>query len=159
VLGYEILGMGLAKHIVFTDYYPVAIENCLENASNNHLTSHVTGYISGTIEGIPNTEKWDLVVSNPPHVADKEYFISTMPEESDYLENTCRLIVDQNFAIHREFFKNIKEKLTPDADVFLIEASNHDFFVEWADAGGLKLVKTYPVSFLPHGSIFHFKLK
>ena len=159
VLGYEVLGMGLTKHIVFTDYYPVAIANCLETASNNHLTNHVTGHVSSTIEGVPNTEKWDLVVSNPPHVADKDYFISTMLEDSDYLDNTCRLTVDQNFAIHKEFFRNIKEKLTLDADIFLIEASKHDFFVEWADAGGLRLVDTFPVSFLPHGCIFHFKLK
>ena len=159
VLGYEVLGMGLTKHIVFTDYYPVAIANCLETASNNHLTNHVTGHVSSTIEGVPNTEKWDLVVSNPPHVADKDYFINTMLEDSDYLDNTCRLTVDQNFAIHKEFFRNIKEKLTLDADIFLIEASKHDFFVEWADAGGLRLVDTFPVSFLPHGCIFHFKLK
>jgi hypothetical protein len=159
VLGYEVLGLGLAKHMVFTDYYPAVITNCLETANNNHLSKYVTGHISSTIGGIPNTEKWDLVVSNPPHVADRDYFISTMPEESQYLDNTCRLTVDQNFAIHREFFRNIKEKLTSDADIFLIEASNHNFFVEWADEGGLRLVDKFPVSFLPHGYIFHFKLK
>lgn len=159
VLGYEVLGLGLAKHMVFTDYYPAAITNCLETATNNHLSQFVTGHISSTIEGVPNTEKWDLVVSNPPHVADKNYFLSTMQGDSNYLDNTCRLTVDQNFAIHKEFFRNIKEKLTLDADIFLIEASKHDFFVEWADAGGLRLVDTFPVSFLPHGCIFHFKLK
>jgi hypothetical protein len=161
VLGYEVLGSGLANHMVFTDYYPVAIQNCLDTASKNNISDKVTGHISATIKGIPN-EKWDLVVSNPPHAYDKALFLETLPGGAishERLENTCRLIVDQNFAIHKEFFRNIKEKLTPDADVYLIESGNHDFFVEWADKGGLKCVGKYPVSFLPHGYIFHFRLK
>jgi hypothetical protein len=161
VLGFEILGSGLAKNIVFTDYYSVAIQNCLDNAKNNNLSDNVTGHISGTIKGIPN-EKWDLVVSNPPHVYDREFFIETLPggkESHASLDNTCRLVVDQNFSIHKEFFKNIKEKLTPDADVYLIETSNLPFLVEWAEMGGLKHVGSYPVTFLPHGLIYHFKLQ
>jgi len=107
-------------------------------------------------------DKWDLLISNPPHVYDREFFLETLPggkESHNNLDNTCRLIVDQNFAIHKEFFKNIKEKLTQDADVYLIEASKLDFLVEWAEAGGLYLHNTYPLSALPHGLIYHFKLK
>jgi len=162
VLGFEVLGLGLAKHIVFTDYYHVAIDTCLENARKNHLINHVSGHVSGTINGIPNIEKWDLVVSNPPHVHDKAYFLENIPggkEQHANLDNTCRLIVDQNFGIHKEFFKNIKEKLTTDADVYLIEAVVLDCFIEWAEQGGLYLHSRHPVSFLPHGEILHFKVK
>ena len=161
VLGFDVLGLGLAKHMVFTDYYSEAIKNCLATASKNNISDKITGYISGTIKGIPN-EKWDLVISNPPHVFDKEFFIETLPggKENNYnIDNSCRLIVDQNFAIHKEFFKNIKEKLTKDADVYLIEALKDGFINEWAEQGGLYLHATYPISVLPHGQIFHFKLK
>ena len=161
VLGFDILGLGLAKHMVFTDYFAAAIENCLATASKNNISDKVTGYISGTIKGIPN-EKWDLVISNPPHVFDKEYFIETLPggRENNYnIDNSCRLIVDQNFAIHKEFFKNIKEKLTKDADVYLIEALKDGFINEWAEQAGLYVHATYPITALPHGQIFHFKLK
>jgi methylase of polypeptide subunit release factors len=161
VLGFDVLGLGLAKHMVFTDYFAAAIENCLSTASKNNLSDKVTGHISGTIRGIPN-EKWDLVISNPPHVFDKEYFIETLPggkENNHNIDNSCRLIVDQNFAIHKEFFKNIKEKLTKDADVYLIEALKDGFINEWAEQGGLYVHATYPITALPHGQIFHFKLK
>jgi 16S rRNA G1207 methylase RsmC len=161
VLGFDVLGLGLAKHMVFTDYYSEAIKNCLDTASKNNISDKVTGYISGTIKGIPN-EKWDLVISNPPHVFDKEFFIETLPggKENNYnIDNSCRLIVDQNFAIHKEFFKNIKEKLTKDADVYLIEALKDGFINEWANQAGLYVHATYPISALPHGQIFHFKLK
>jgi Methyltransferase small domain len=161
VLGFEILGLGLAQSMAFTDYYNVAIQTCLDNAKRNNLSKKVTGHISGTIKGVP-MDKWDLVISNPPHVYDKEFFLETLPggkESHNNLDNTCRLTIDQNFAIHKEFFKNIKEKLTQDADVYLIEASKLDFLVEWAEAGGLYLHNTYPLSALPHGLIYHFKLK
>jgi 16S rRNA G1207 methylase RsmC len=161
VLGFDVLGLGLAKHMVFTDYYSEAIKNCLDTASKNNISDKVTGYISGTIKGIPN-EKWDLVISNPPHVFDKEFFIETLPggkENNANIDNSCRLIVDQNFAIHKEFFKNIKEKLTKDADVYLIEALKDGFINEWAEQAGLYVHATYPISALPHGQIFHFKLK
>jgi len=161
VLGFDVLGLGLAKHMVFTDYYSEAIKNCLDTASKNNISDKVTGYISATIRGIPN-EKWDLVISNPPHVFDKEFFIETLPggkENNHNIENSCRLIVDQNFAIHKEFFKNIKEKLTKDADVYLIEALKDGFINEWAEQAGLYVHATYPISALPHGQIFHFKLK
>jgi len=162
VLGFEVLGLGLTKHIVFTDYYHVAIDTCLENARKNHLINHVSGHVSGTINDIPSIEKWDLVVSNPPHVFDKEFFLEHLPggrEQHTYLDNTCRLTVDQNFGVHKEFFKNIKEKLTSDADVYLIEAVVPACFVEWAEEGGLYLHGKHPVSFLPNGAILHFKLK
>ena len=161
VLGFEVLGLGLAQSMAFTDYYNVAIQTCLDNAKRNNLSKKVTGHISGTIKGVP-MDKWDLLISNPPHVYDREFFLETLPggkESHNNLDNTCRLIVDQNFAIHKEFFKNIKEKLTQDADVYLIEASKLDFLVEWAEAGGLYLHNTYPLSALPHGLIYHFKLK
>ena len=161
VLGFEVLGLGIAEHMVFTDYYNLAIQTCLENASKNNISDKVTGHVSGTIKGIPN-EKWDLVISNPPHVFDREFFLETLPggkEAHRNLDNSCRLIVDQNFAIHKEFFKNIKEKLTKDADVYLIEALKDGFINEWAEKGGLYLHATYPITALPHGQIFHFKLK
>ena len=162
VLGFEILGMGIARHMVFSDYYHVALDNCLSNAEKNDLSRHVTVHLSSTISGIPDVEKWDLVISNPPHTFDRTQFLKNMMSEHTghtYLDNTCRLLVDQDWTIHKEFFKNIRSKLTNDADVYLIESGRHDFFVTWAEENGLKHMGTYPITFLQHGGIFHFKLK
>ena len=76
-----------------------------------------------------------------------------------YLDNSCRLLVDQDWTIHKEFFRNIRNKLTDDADVYLIEAVNNEDFVVWAEQGGLKCVGKYTLNFLPYGRIFHFKIK
>jgi len=162
VLGFEVLGMGLARHMVFSDYYHVALDNCISNAEKNNLSRHVTVHLSPTISGIPDVEKWDLVISNPPHTQDRTQFLKNMMNENaghNYLDNTCRLLVDQDWTIHKEFFKNICSKLTNDADVYLIESGRHDFFITWAEQNGLRHMGTYPISFLQHGGIFHFKLK
>jgi len=162
-LGFEVLGMGIAKHMVFSDYYHVATDTCVEIAKNNQLSNYISAHVSPSISGIPASEKWDLVISNPPHVPDKHEFLNQMnalPTEHHYLDNTCRLTVDEDWSIHKEFFKNIRSKLTLDADVYLIEAVHNEDFIKWAEEGGLVYQeKFYPVTFLPHGRIYHFKVK
>jgi UDPglucose 6-dehydrogenase len=168
VLGYEILGMGICNHIVFSDYYDKAIQNCQETALKNYITAHVTTYVSPTIAGIPENEVWDLVVSNPPHVESYEEFIYNtinQPQHTtapDMFNNSARLCVDEGFAIHKEFFKNIKKHLTPDADIYLIENNDYEIFKEYAKHNGLKHIESIPLNdpdnLMLHGTVMHFKV-
>jgi hypothetical protein len=63
-VGFEILGQGLCEHVVFSDYYDLAIENCYTTAEKNNIRNKVTGYTTPRIGDIPDTEIWDLVVGN-----------------------------------------------------------------------------------------------
>lgn len=163
VLGYEVLGMNLTKNLVFSDYYDVAIKNCLDTANNNGLGDRVTGYVTPCIGNIPLTEKWDLVVSNPPHSEDGEgfkYHMNNDPERKhSYIENSARLVVDEQWGIHTEFYANIRDHLTDDADLYIIESVTDIRNEQMAEAAGLYLVGTHPVTFLPNGTIYHFKVK
>lgn len=163
VLGYEMLGLGICNRITFSDYYKPAIDNCLANAELNHLSNYVDGYVTPTIAGLPKNLKFDLVVSNPPHCEDYSEFISSLRthhnDKPDTIVNSARLCVDQGYSIHREFFMNIREYLTDDADVFLIEAYNNNIFPHMAKLYGLKLVKIHKMvdTLMPNGVIMHFK--
>jgi methylase of polypeptide subunit release factors len=163
VLGFEVLGLGLTKHIVFTDYYHVAIDTCLENARKNHLINHVSGHVSGTINDIPNIEKWDLVVSNPPHCVDLAEFEASMKTlgntNQQNIDNAARICVDQDYKIHDEFFKNIGKHLTHDADIYLIECQYMESTVHMASLYGLNFMGKYEMKdkTMPMGVILHFK--
>ena len=163
VLGFEVLGMNLAKSLVFSDYYDVAIKNCLETANMNGLGDRVTGYVTPCIGNIPDIEKWDLVVSNPPHTEDGEGFKDFMNNDParkhEYIENAARLIVDEQWGIHKEFYANIRKHLADDADLYIIESVQEKLFEELADDAGLYLIGKYAVKYLPHGAIYHFKVK
>ena len=163
VLGYEILGLNLTKNLVFSDYYDVAIKNCLENANTNNLSDRVTGYVTPCIGNIPLTEKWDLVVSNPPHSENGEAFFNHMKNDPErqhsYIENSARLVVDDKWGIHTEFYASIRDHLTDDADLYIIESVTDTRNEIMAEAAGLYLVGTHSVTFLPRGTIYHFKVK
>lgn len=163
VLGYEVLGMNLAKNIVFSDYYDVAVKSCISTANENGLGDRVTGYVTPCIGNIPEHEKWDLVVSNPPHSSLGEVFFDTMnndPERHhDYIENSARLVVDEQWGIHKEFYANIRSHLTDDADLYIIEAVQDKLFDQLIDDAGLYIVKKHPISFLTYGAIYHLKVK
>lgn len=163
VLGYELLGMGICNHIVFSDMYKDAIDNCIETAKSNNLVKYVTTYHSNKVGNIPTSEKWDLVISNPPHCDNLEQFKEAV--KTDYesdpknLDNSIRLCVDENYEIHKEFFTNIKNHLTLDADVYLIEAYYSENMIHMAKFHGLRLVGKHQMKdkTMPQGVILHFK--
>jgi methylase of polypeptide subunit release factors len=116
------------------------------------------------ISEIPANEKWDLVVSNPPHSPSLDDTVSHIISEGQPIEaalNAARLIVDSEWSIHKEFMKNIRPYLLPGADVYLIENNKHDFLIDWAGEAGLTYVDTYryPHPHLNHGPhvIMHFR--
>lgn len=144
-IGFEILGQGISEHMVFSDYYDRAIHNCLETAEYNDISKKVTGYISATIAGIPSTEKWDLVVGNPPHTWDMDQTAADL-KNSDVpvfmQDNIMRLIVDHNMETHKEFFANIRSRLSDDADIFISEVDTSRVIPDLAECNGLKLINT-----------------
>jgi methylase of polypeptide subunit release factors len=162
VLGYELLGLKLCEHIVFSDMYQDAIDNCLDTAMSNKLTAVVTTYHTDKIANIPDSEKWDLVVSNPPHCIDELEFrrnVYVPGQDPLNLDNAVRLCVDQDYKIHSEFFQNIRKHLTQDADIYLIEAFYMENMVQDAINNGLRLVGKYDMSCstMPQGVILHIK--
>lgn len=163
VLGYELLGMGFCNQIVFSDMYKDAIDNCFDTANANNLTKYVTGYHSDKLSGIPENEKWDLVVSNPPHCIDATEFKLQMNGVGKFnekvMENATRLCVDQDFKIHDEFFKNIGKHLTHDADIYLIENDYLESIIHMASLYGLRLIGSHKMkdTTMPNGVILHFK--
>lgn len=164
VLGYEMLGLGFCNRLTFSDYYDPAIEVCLDNAKMNNLSNYVDGYVTPTISGLPKHLKFDLVVSNPPHCVDYSEFVTGLveqgnPSNPDIVVNSARLCVDQDWSVHREFFENIKEYLTTDADIFLIESANDHVFKHMATLYGFIHMNTYKMldPTMPNGIIMHFK--
>lgn len=158
-MGFEVLGSRLSDHVVFSDYFHVALDNCMQVAEDNNLSPQITCHLSSTIKDIPSVEKWDLVIGNPPHSDDRDSLVEYMTMNNDVnIDNTARLIIDQNWTIHKEFFKNIRSHLHDDADLYIIESQKRQEFVDWAIAGGLKHIDTYYINALPRGGVYHFKV-
>jgi UDPglucose 6-dehydrogenase len=149
--GFELIDSNIAEIVTFMDSYAPAIESCIKNAQENNIADKVTGYTCDKISLIPITEKFDLVVANPPHSN-----ITTYIEKNEFFANTVRMIVDEGFEMHREFFDNIHKYLTDDADVYITAGNNLTPFANWAYAGQLKFMGFSPCA-SAQGGIYHFR--
>jgi methylase of polypeptide subunit release factors len=175
IIGYEVLGLGIANHMAFSDYYDNAIYDINDTAKNNNIENCVSSYITPTISGIPDNEIWDLVIGNPPHAfSDIETSRQSLAPSST-VDDTLRTLVDDGMEIHKEFFMSIRKHLTDNADVIIYEPEfwfYENIFKEMADAGGLYIYGAYPVIealqvlaplnldiIHKNGRIVHFKVK
>lgn len=157
--GFHMLGLGIAKHMVFNDYYDYAVEMCLKTAENNNMADKVTCYTTHTISTIPSQEKWDLVVGNPPHSWNTESYIDSLDREGipkNNQSNLTRCILDSEMQTHLDFFKNIKNYITRDADIFIV-ACDLNPIEKLASLGNLKVHRVTKMNSSVFWSLVHYK--
>jgi methylase of polypeptide subunit release factors len=85
------------------------------------------------LENHTESEKWDLVVSNPPHFFSESH--------QDHLNDLRR--VDSQWHVHEEFYANVGRHLNKGASILFQEnymGSSEDTFAEMLRKNGLVLV-------------------
>lgn len=145
-IGFDLLGSNVVKRVVFQDYIDFFQSEIISNATKHNLSDNVVAYVSSVVSALPETEKFDLVVANPPHVSDYFEFMKNCKLQSnrpDSFLSSARMCVDHKFSAHREFFTNIRKYLTDDADVLLVENADNHTLKQWAWENGLKHVASY----------------
>ncbi|MFZ0845271.1 MAG: methyltransferase [Pseudolabrys sp.] len=131
-IGFSLLGHGLAETVCLADINDLAVAACRRTIADNGLTNRVSVYHSDNLKSIPESERWDLVVSNPPH------FVDAYAGELRSF--------DQDWHIHREFFKSVGRFLKPGGVIVLQEnnqGSTVQTFLRMIDEAGLSVVFTY----------------
>lgn len=128
-IGFSMLARGLAETLCLADVNEEAVEACRRTVSENGLTERVSVYHSDNLKQIPASERWDLVVANPPHMAD------------DWIGDLRTY--DGDWHLHREFFANVGRFLKPGGVVVLQEnnrGSTGQTFAPMIDGSGLSTV-------------------
>lgn len=158
-IAFSLLDLGLAEKFALMDIYKPALDQAKINADNNNISDKITTHNLNKIALLPLDLKFDLVVANPPHCVNIETseLIKLNDQEQEILK---RLILDQDWHIHKEFYKNIGQYLELEADLFLstiTDINQHHY-----QDSGLTLIDTYPAPELakcstPVASIIHYK--
>jgi Methyltransferase small domain len=128
-ISFSLLGHGFCETLCLSDINPDAMASCERTIRVNKLGDRVSVFQSDNLKNIPRSEKWDAVVSNPPHFADQH-------------EGELRAH-DPDWRIHREFFETIGEFLTAGGIVVLQEnnrGSTVETFRHMIDQSGLEIV-------------------
>jgi len=132
-IGYSLLERGFCKSLALADVNPVAVEAAKKTADFNGISGKVAIYLSDGLEQIPSDEKWDLVVSNPPH------FLHWTGQSRLRCE-------DSGWEIHKKFYSQVKEFLNPGAYVLFQEnglGSSTEIFAPMIQDGGGELIGSF----------------
>ena len=166
IIGFELLGQGICENLYTTDILPASADVCQKNASLNNLQGRVTSYVSGTIEHLPEIPPIDLVVANPPHAFNLEKWTEqklfaariTSTDQMPDWEQGVRVDVDDKMQAHTEFFTNIAERLSDDADIMIFETGIYWPIIDTVKGYGFRHVAIWGVNHHPGGGvILHFQ--
>jgi len=86
--------------------------NKLNNISNNMFRQ----FLTDGLQNIPDDEKFDIIISNPPH------FLSVDPTQDNNACSPIRLGTnDANWAFHKSFYSDCHEYLSDNGEVWFLE--------------------------------------
>ena len=88
-IGFSLLAYGFCRKLTVADVNPEAVRCLKETVKENGLEDRVSVYLSDALADIPRTERWDIVVSNQPHL------LST---KAEYQKNIKAY--DPDFSVH-----------------------------------------------------------
>jgi 16S rRNA G966 N2-methylase RsmD len=132
-IGFSLLAHGLCDELVVSDVNPEAIEVLRETIRLNDLDEKVTVYESDGLTDIPADERWDLVVSNPPHY----------PE---LVDAPALISDDPGWRLHRDFYRRVGDLLAPGGSLLMqenSEGSTPDDFLPMIEEGGLSVIRSF----------------
>lgn len=101
------------------DISPQALEVAKINVEKHHLEDQVHLIESDLYEQV--TEKYDLIVSNPPYVSTKEY--KSLPKEYHHEPIIALEAKDEGLALVRKIILGAAEHLTPQG-ILVVEVGN-----------------------------------
>ncbi len=134
-IGFSLLGHRLCKKLTLADVNPDAVLCCRNTVKHNKLEDKVSVYLSDCLDSIPRSEKWDLVVSNPPHWPSGE---------KEYRENIRNF--DPQMRVHKKFYRDVAKFLKPNGRVLFQEcasATTAEEFRGMIEDGGLEIAEVF----------------
>ena len=135
-IGYSLLAAGFCQKLTLADVNPESVDLARRTAERAGGADRVSVHLSDALEQIPDDERWDIVVGNPPH------FLPEKPpnELPRGLDTTSIIYFDPDWEVHRKFYSRVKRFMKPGGLVVMLEDGDgsvpEDFVEMIADAGG-----------------------
>ena len=115
-IGIYLLEQGICDNLVLADINEEAVNNAYTTLERKGLLSKAKVYLSENLEHIDKSEKFDLVVANPPNYCNirKDHPLGNAREDIGPS--------DINWGLHEDFYKKIGKFLNEGAKMYISEA-------------------------------------
>lgn len=148
-IGYSLLAEGLCESLVLGDINPLAIESCRETARLNGVQKQVMIFQSDGFKSIPEREKFDLVVGNPPFSGNT----SIIPGWGEPLKYQ-----DEGWRLHIDFYNSVGSRLKENGQVVIAEhfgCSRPEIFEPMIQRGNLIVNAVLPCGISTYNRIYY----
>lgn len=109
-IGFALLAHGICKDLTLMDGHESCAASVALTVQNNHCDHRARFRNLDRVALLPESDRFDLVVANPPHYL-------TCPGDANYQ----RIAVDQRWQAHEEFYGSIGRHLNPGATILMQE--------------------------------------
>ncbi len=145
-IGFSMYGAKLiTKKLILSDIHSPVKDSIRETIVHNKIKDIKVSFYNTDKVSQVNENNIDLVVSNPPHFSG----LSKVQEVYPNSKIDSRLILDQDWKIHKEFFENIHSKLSENGVVLLQEnryASSVNDFRDMIEGAGLYITDVFSIT-------------
>jgi SAM-dependent methyltransferase len=115
-IGFSLLAAGLCECLTLADINPRAIDCVRRSVKANGLGSRVRGYVSDNSDSLPDDERFDVVVANPPFYCNLNPLHPLYGQFKDDLRPN-----DPGWLAHERFYATIGRHLNPGATLYIME--------------------------------------
>ena len=114
---------GIVNETSFVDINIFNLNSFKKTIRQNNLQdlmgSQLQCYLSDGLSNVPTTEKFDIIVSNPPH-----YIIPEFDQDNTSLTTSRLATYDAGWNFHKEFYKQCHNYLTDRGEIWFLENSS-----------------------------------
>jgi hypothetical protein len=136
-IGYSLLANGFCQKLTLADINPRAVQSARQTALVNGISELVNIYVSDNLKQIPDVEKWDLVVGNPPHFGQAKPHLTL-------------ILDDPGWSMHHDFYLSVRRFMKPGGHIVLVESEGgsvvSDFEPMIRQGGGTLVASSRAVS-------------
>lgn len=111
-IGFSLLANGFCEHLTLVDVNPAAVAMVNRTIALNGLEKTVTVHESDLMEDLPSSERWDLVVANPPH------FLPQARHDSKNIK-----AFDPDWSLHRRFYATVAKHMKSGGHIVVEESA------------------------------------
>ena len=139
VIGFSMLDHGICQQLLLSDIYDPAVELSKETARRADIADRVESLLFRDVALLPMYYQFDLIVANPPH----EPYGTPVVHTADH---GGRIEADPGWASHQNFFKYVKQHLTPNGVIIMQENQRGSTLADFApmiERSGLQVLDSW----------------
>lgn len=126
-IGLGLLSSKICSELVLVDVNKKLKKNLDKTIKQNNLNQTVSYFFGNGLSALKSKKKFDLIVSNPPHIDLNNKRFKLPPQ-------TKKIIYDDtDFLIHKNFFYNAHKFLNKDGIILFIENSLQSVYSDLVD--------------------------